>query len=146
MNTLNRCKTGCYLLKIKAFRLRSQKTLEEVVFNGPALPVESFYNQSSTSVRKKEDIFVHDDITLSVSDSFIRGKFVKMKDTRTYFYLNPDNNSTVLTLMAFEAHKNQNLDILEPLFVKSPLGILFTFAINTVLPNVDMVSAKIMST
>ena len=143
MNTINQQETGCYLLKIQAARLKSLKSLEKVIFNGPALKVESIYTESGEIRKKYTDIYKQQQVTLSVDNNYIKGYFVKMKkNTCVYFYMNEDGNTAVLTILHFCANKTEDISALEILDIDTPE---FSLVINTVLPDVDMVSAKLMA-
>ena len=143
MTKINQCKTGCYLLDVEAFRLRSQKSLEGAVFNGNALKIDSLYTEAPVLTTKtNHDIFEQERATLSINDHFFHGKFFKMKDTRLHFYRNSENDTCSINITKFIMFKHQNLKPLKPLNIKR---LEFAFLIHAFFPSIDMMAAKIMS-
>ena len=137
MNTLNQEESGCYLLKIHAFRARAKASIEKIAFKGPALLVDSLY-----TMPEGHDAFNYNRTHMFVDGVYFKGFFPNMKKAGIYMYSNIEQNTCILTLTSFVFDKNQDMDAMSLLLDEYRE---VTFAVHTVLPKVDMVAAKLAS-
>ncbi len=156
MDTFNQTANGCYLFNINAYRLRSQSALQEKIMGGYGIPIEGFYTQHDPTKKIKQkpryrpppakprkiDIFDFSRVTLAVNGQFINGEFIKMKETRTHFYMNSDDIPSTIMLLQITFSEKENITVLDSL---KNNGLLYSFCINTVFPELDMMAAKLVA-
>ena len=136
-----------------AFRMRSKKRLDDEVLNGEGIVVEGLYTKQSEGGRfRGNDVFDGKMVTLAIDGQFMQGIFYKMGEVKVYFYSNTDFVPTMISLMRIQFSEDTDISVLASLngdlTAINRYGVkawVYTFCVNTVLDDLDMVAAKLVS-
>jgi len=153
MDTFDQQKNECWLFNHSAYRLRTKNRLDNEILNGSGILLEGLYTKQHKKGKfNGSDIFGGSMVTLAVDGQFINGIFYKMGDVKTYFYSNKDYVPTMLSLMQVGFAKDEDISVLKSLgdAIESKEKytsryLLYAFCVNTVLPDLDMMAAKLVS-
>jgi len=141
--------TGCWLFNHSSFRLRAQKRLDAEILDGYAISVEGLYTKRSDGGRfNGTDVWDGKMATIAVDGKFICGVFQEMRYNKVYYYANTDYIPSMLTLTQIRFSTKEDLSPLYDLNdapLKSEKFVSYTFCINTVFPELEMMAAKLAS-
>lgn len=141
--------TGCWLFNHTAFRLRAQKRLDAEILDGYAISVEGLYTKRSEGGRfNGTDVWDGKMATIAVDGKFIQGVFQEMRDNKVYFYSNTDFIPSMLTLTQIRFSTKEDLSPIDDLNgppTKADKFLSYTFCVNTVFPELEMMAAKLVS-
>ena len=137
-----------FLTTIDLYRKRSKNTFEKLYSTCEKIQVNGLYtypitgprfsrygNKLSGSRYSGTDIFDQCGATLLLKDQYYKGRFADMRESKITFDINEDLNMRYILMY--------EITILESLS-KLQLAGVFTFVIETILPDIDTVSPKLM--
>lgn len=141
--------TGCWLFNAPIMALRAEKRFNDEVLNGYAMSVEGLYTKQHEGGRfNGKDIFGAKYATLFIDGQFVRGVFNNMNEVKTRFCINANFLPTMITILPVRFSNKNDLSVLVPLNgepSKSEQYSHYTFCINTVLSDLDVMAAKLVT-